>query len=183
VVLLDKPFEIGDKITVEDYEGIVENIGFRSTRIRTLDGNLVVVPNSELVNKTVLNIGKRSYIRHLANITITYDTPPEKVERAITIIKQILENNKEMHPNFPPRVYFDKFNDTSLNLIMIYWYYPPDEWQYMAFSEKVNMEILKRFNEEGIEFAFPTQTLYLANDSKRQLALKMLDNSIRHEHI
>ncbi len=176
VVLLDKPFEIGDRIVVDGYDGPVESIGFRSTRIRTLDGHLVIVPNSELVNKTVLNIGKRPYIRNVSNITITYDTPPEKVERAISIIKQLLENHEGMHSDFPPRVYFDKFNDASLNIIMIYWYHPPDYWKYMAFTEKLNFEILKRFNDEGIDFAFPTQTLYLANDDKRQLAVKLIEN-------
>ena len=76
--------------------------------------------------------------------------------------------------NFPPRVYFSGFNDWSLNILMIYWYHPPDYWRYMAFSERVNMAILDRFNAEGIEFAFPTRTLYLANDERRQLALRML---------
>ncbi len=179
VVLLDKPFEIGDRIVVEGHDGPVESIGFRSTRIRTLDGHLVVVPNSELVNKTVLNIGKRPYIRRVANITITYDTPPEKVEKAVAIIKEILAEHEGMHSDFPPRVFFDKFNDTSLNIVIMYWYHPPDYWKYMAFSEKVNMEILRRFNEEGIDFAFPTQTIYLANDNKRQLALKMLNDQMK----
>lgn len=174
VIIADKPFEIGDRVVIDGYDGPVEKVGFRSTRIRTLEGNLVTVPNGELVNKTVENIGKRPHIRHLANITITYDTPPEKVERAVNIIREILDNHEGMHPDYPPRAFFSGFNDCSLNILMLYWYRPPDYWQYQAFSEKVNMEILKRFNEEGIEFAFPTQTLYLAGDDKRELALKVL---------
>jgi MscS family membrane protein len=79
-----------------------------------------------------------------------------------------------MNPDFPPRVFFSDFNDCSLNIMMLYWYHPPDYWTYMEFTEKVNHEILTRFNEEGIEFAFPTQTLYLANDEKRQLAVRLL---------
>jgi MscS family membrane protein len=174
VILGDKPFEIGDRIVLDGHDGPVESVGFRSTRIRTLEGHLVTVPNAEMVNKTVQNIGKRPYIKRFANITITYDTPPEKVRRAVEIIKDILADHEGMNPDFPPRVFFSDFNDCSLNIMMLYWYHPPDYWTYMEFTEKVNHEILTRFNEEGIEFAFPTQTLYLANDEKRQLAVRLL---------
>lgn len=161
VIVADKPFEIGDRIIVDGHDGPVESVGFRSTKIRTLTGHQVTVPNSEMVNKTVQNIGKRPYIRRLANITITYDTPPEKVERAIEILKEIIAHHEGMHPDFPPRVFFNDFNDWSLNILMIYWYHPPHYWKYLEFSERVNKLILKRFNEEGIEFAFPTQTVYV----------------------
>ena len=164
VIMGDKPFEIGDRIVVSGHDGPVENVGFRSTKIRTLEGHLVTVPNSEIVNTTIQNIGKRPYIRHLANITITYDTPPEKVERAVAIVREILDGHEGIRPDLPPRVYFNAFNDWSLNLIVIYWYHPPDYWSYLAFAERVNMEILKRFNREGIEFAFPTQTVHLAGE-------------------
>jgi len=174
VILMDKPFEIGERIVVDNYDGPVESIGFRSTRIRTLEGHQVTIPNSEMVGKTVRNIGKRPHIRRLANITVAYDTPPEKVRRALDIIKEILNHHEGMHPEFPPRVYFNAFNDASLNIMMIYWYHPPDYWKYMQFSEHVNLQILKQFNAAGIEFAFPTQTVYLANDDKRQMALKLL---------
>ncbi|MFC1496938.1 mechanosensitive ion channel family protein [Verrucomicrobiota bacterium] len=164
VILGDRPFEIGDRIVVDGYDGPVESVGFRSTRLNTLDGHQVTVPNSEMVNKTIRNISKRPYIRRVANITITYDTSPKKIERAIEIIKEILSNHEGMRPDFPPRVYFNEFNDWSLNIIMIYWYHPPDYWKYMEFTQHTNMEILKRFNEENIEFAFPTQTICLENE-------------------
>jgi MscS family membrane protein len=161
VIFGDKPFEIGDRIVVDGHDGPVEDVGFRSTRLRTLDGHVVTVPNSEMVNKTVRNIGKRPYIRRVSNITITYDTPPEKVERAVGIIKEILKDHEGMNPDFPPRVYFNDFNEWALNILMIYWYHPPDYWSYMDFTERVNSLILQRFNKEGIEFAFPSQTVYL----------------------
>jgi len=168
VIVGDKPFEIGDRIVVEGYDGPVESVGFRSTRIRTLEGYLVTIPNAEMVNKVVCNIGKRPHIRHMANITVTYDTPPEKVDLAVAILKEILHDHEGMHPDFPPRVFFSGFNDCSLSILMIYWYHPPDYWSYMAFTEKVNGEILKRFNDEGIEFAFPTQTIYIAGQDAPQ---------------
>jgi MscS family membrane protein len=171
VIAGDKPFEIGDRVVIDGFDGPVESIGLRTTRLRTLEGHLVSIPNGELANKTIQNIGKRPYIRRLANITITYDTPPEKIRRAAEIIKEILQNHEGMHEDFPPRVYFNDLNSDSLNIIMIYWYHPPDYWSYMEFTEKVNYQIFARFNEEGIDFAFPTQTLYLAGDTKRPLTV------------
>lgn len=165
VILGDKPFEIGDRIVMDGHDGPVESVGFRSTKIRTLDGHLVTVPNSEMVNRTVQNIGRRPYIRRMANIAITYDTPPKKVERAIAIIKEILVNHEGMDPELPPHVFFNEFGDWSLNILALYWYHPPDYWKYMVFTERVNLDILTRFNAEGIEFAFPTQSVHLSGDS------------------
>jgi MscS family membrane protein len=167
VLLADKPFVLGDRVVIDGHDGPVEAVGLRSTKVRTLEGHLVTVPNGELANKTILNIGKRPYIRRLFNIGITYDTPPDKVDRAVAILKEILDSHEGMQPDFPPRVYFNGFNEYSLNIMVIYWYHPPDYWAFCEFSERVNREILRRFNEEGIEFAFPTQTLFLADDKKR----------------
>lgn len=171
VLFSDKPFEMGDRIVVDGEDGPVEEVGLRSTKIRTFDGHLVTIPNGALANKMIRNIGKRPYIRRVANITITYDTPSEKVDRAEEIIKEILDNHEGMNPDFPPRVYFSDFNADSLNILVIYWYHPPDYWAYMAFTERFNKEVFRRFNEEGIEFAFPTQTLYLAGDNARPITI------------
>jgi MscS family membrane protein len=169
VIAGDKPFEIGQRVSIDGHEGTIESIGLRSTNIRTLEGHIVTFPNGELANKTIRNIGQRYFIRRLANITITYDTPPGKIQLAIDIIKEILDNHEGLNPDLPPRVYFNEFNADSLNIQMIYWYHPPEYWQYMEFSQRVNFEIIRRFNKEGIDFAFPTQTLHLAGDPKRPL--------------
>jgi MscS family membrane protein len=171
LLFFDKPFEIGDRIVVEKHDGPVEEVGLRSTKIRTLEGHLVTIPNGALVNTNIQNIGKRPYIRRVANITITYDTPPDKVDRALDILKEILANHEGMNENFPPRVFFNEFNSDSLNILVIYWYHPPAYWDYIAFTERFNKEVLRRFNEEGIDFAFPTQTMYLAGDASRPLTL------------
>ena len=173
VIASDKPFEIGDRVVIDGFDGPVESIGLRSTRIRTLEGHLVSIPNGELANRTIQNIGKRPYIRRLSNITITYDTPPDKIKRAIDILYEILDNHEGMDPEFPPKVYFNDLNADSLNLMMIYWYHPAQYWEYMDFTQKVNMQIMQRFNDEGIDFAFPTQTLYLAGDANRPLNVGM----------
>ncbi len=172
VIFADHPFQLGERIVVNGEDGTVEEVGMRSTRIRTLDGHLVTVPNGELANQMIRNISKRPYIKRVANITVTYDTPPEKVERAIAIIKEILDaHNEKMHPDFPARVYFNDFNAASLNILVIYWFAPPNYWDFLDFDQVFNLEVLRRFNEEGIEFAFPTQTLYLAGDPSRPLNL------------
>ena len=120
------------------------------------------------------NVAKRPHIRWLTNITITYDTLPEKVEMAVSIISEALENHEGMHPDFPPRVFFNGFNEWSLNILVVAWYHPADWWPMQAWLQKTCLEILRKFNDEGIDFAFPSRTLYLANDDKRQLKLKMM---------
>lgn len=171
VLFVDKPFEMGDRIVVDGQDGSVEEVGLRSTKIRTLDGHLVTIPNGELANKMIRNIGKRPYIRRVANLTITYDTPPHKIERAIEILKEILHEHEGMRPELPPRIYFNDFNADALNIIVIYWFHPAEYWAYMEFTEQFNKEVFRRFSEEGIEFAFPTQTLYLAGDPARPLTV------------
>ncbi len=173
-IFFDKPFQVGERVVIDNYDGVVEDVGFRSTRIRTLTGHLVTIPNEKVVNSGLENIGKRPHIRWLNNITITYDTPPDRVEKAVSIIKEILDNHEGMHPDFPPRVYFNGFNDWSLNIMVIAWYHPANYWDMQEWLQRTCLEILRRFNDEGIDFAFPSRTLYLANDDNRQLKLKML---------
>jgi len=173
-ILFDKPFQVGERIVIGDHDGVVESLGFRSTRIRTLTGHLVSIPNEKIVNSAVENIGRRPHIRWVTNIGVTYDTPPEKVKRAVEIIREVLKNHEGMKGDFPPRVHFNGFNDWSLNIAVFAWYYPPDYWAFQAWVEKTCLEIMTRFEKEGLEFAFPTQTVYLANDDKRQLKMEML---------
>jgi MscS family membrane protein len=164
VIAGDHPFEIGERIIVDGHDGPVESIGLRSTRIRTLNGHLVSIPNGELANRTVLNIAKRPYIKREINIGITYDTKPEKIKEALKIVKGILNNHEGMHEDFPPRVYFNDLRSDSLNIFALYWYHPPEYWKYMEFSEKVNLQIIEQFNKAGIEFAFPTQTVHISDN-------------------
>ncbi len=173
-ILFDKPFQVGQRILIDGNDGVVETVGFRSTRIRTLTGHLLTIPNEKVVNSTVENIGMRPHIRWLNNITITYDTPPDKVEKAVAILRELLDNHEGLHPDFPPRVFFNGFNDWSLNILMLAWYHPANYWEMLAWQQRTCLEILRRFSQEGIDFAFPTQTVHLANDDARQLKLQML---------
>jgi len=165
-IFADRPFQMGDRIQVRGFDGMVEEVGFRSTRIRTLTGHLVTIPNAIIANEPVENIGRRPTIRRVLNVTVTYDTAPEKVQRAVEILREMLEARKQHFPDdWPPRVYFSDFNADSLNLAVYYWFTPPDWWQYLAFNHDFNLELLRRYNAEGIEFAFPTQTLYVKQGS------------------
>ena len=186
---LDKPFAPGQRVKIKGYEGRIEEIGLRSVKIRTLTGHQVTIPNEDVARIDIENIGRRPFIRRLFNVTITYDTPPEKIERAMEILCEILALPEKIHaesdessdrqqgeshsneainqPEFPPRVYFNELNADSLNIIVIYWYHPAEHWDYLEHATWVNMQIMERFNAEGIDFAFPTQTLHLAGDEHR----------------
>ena len=166
-IFADRPFQVGDRIRLGGFDGPVEDVGFRSTRIRTLDGHLVSVPNSKIVNDMVENIGRRPFIKRVANITITYDTTPDKIEKAVAIIKDVLAATEEVShdSDLTPRVYFNEFNDWSLNILVIYWVTPPDYWLFQQTNQKVNLAIMRAFEAESIEFAFPSQTLYVKKDN------------------
>jgi MscS family membrane protein len=179
-LLLDRPYIVGQSIAYQGFTGTVEEIGFRSTRLRIFDGTLVTIPNSDIVNGSVQNYSLRPYIRRVLNVTVPYDTPIDKIRQAVEIIKNLLEAPEFREPvhdaanpaSFPPRVHFSDFNTDSLNIQVMYYYRPSsDYWGYMAYSERLNLALMQAYETAGIEFSFPTQTLYLAGDPKRQLPL------------
>ncbi|MEO0794390.1 MAG: mechanosensitive ion channel family protein [Verrucomicrobiota bacterium] len=175
LIFADKPFKIGERVVVNGHDGVIEDIGLRSTRIRTLDGHLVTVPNEEIANNLIENIARRPYIKRTLNVTLTYDTHPDKIARAMQIIQGLLStaedggknpeelgrptNDRVNMEDFPPRIYFNDLNADSLNILVIYWFAPPDYFDYLVHCTWFNSELLRRFSDEGIEFAFPTQTI------------------------
>jgi MscS family membrane protein len=162
-IFADRPFQMGEIVKIGEHRGPVEEVGFRSTRIRTPEGHLVTIPNNVIVTSSIENIGRRPFIRRTSNITITYDSGHTKAKRAVEIIKEVLAGVQEVNTDSekPPRVYFSDFNEWSLNIYMSYWVKPADFWLYHKVNEQVNFEIMKRFKAEEIEFAFPSQTLYV----------------------
>jgi potassium-dependent mechanosensitive channel len=190
IVMAERPVRIGERIVFGNYDGFVEEVGFRSTRIRTLTDHVVMIPNASLVSESIENIERRRCIRRLFNVTITYDTPREKIVEAVQVIRNILEEDglrEPIHPVFgwdeyPPRVVFNEYNADSLNILVVYWYAPPNFWDYLLHSERVNLRILEEFERLGVEFAFPTQTLYLARDQRRPLAVELLNKGDHPAH-
>ncbi len=185
-IVLDRPFQVGERIIYSSYDGVIEEIGLRSTKLRTLTGHVVTIPNAKIVNDPVENVGQRPSIRRTMNVTITYDTPLEKIREAVEILRNLLEEDGIREPihatingaELPPRVYFNDYNAESLNIFVIYWYAPPAYWDYMDHAQRLNLRIFEEFEKAGIEFAFPTQTIYLAHDAKRQLAIEMLSKGM-----
>jgi MscS family membrane protein len=177
MILLDRPYRVGQRIKVKDHDGFVEHIGLRSTKIRLLTGSQTTIPNEEMARAEIENIERRPYIRRLTNITIMQNTPLEKVDRAVDIIKNILDNHEGMNPDLPPRVFFNDFNPDSLNILMVYWYHPSNMWEFQSFNQIVNRQIMLEFNKEGIKFSLPTTTTYLAQGDDQQLSFTVSEDS------
>lgn len=155
MLMADKPFRVGERIVFQTYDGVVEDIGLRSTRIRLLNGHQVTVPNDQLAASDIENVGRRAHIRRSADIHIPLDTPRDKVEEAVEIVRRHLDDHEGMHADFPPRVFFFDFFPTAFTIRMIYWYHPAEYWKFLEFSEKVNFAIFRDFEEQGIQFSLP----------------------------
>ena len=167
-ILTERPFEAGHLVKIKDYTGEVENVGFRSTRLRTLDGHLVSIPNSMVVDSAVENLATRPFIRRVADIAIAAQAGCGKAARAVEVIKDILAAIHEVNaiPDQPPRAYLGDFKDGALHIVVIYVVRPADVWLFYEINEQVNLEILRRFEGEGIALAFPTQTAYVKKESQ-----------------
>ncbi len=157
-IVLDKPFVIGDFIIIGDYMGTVEHIGLKTTRIRSLSGEQLVFANNDLLQSRIRNF-KRMYERRVVfTIGVVYQTPYEKMQKIPQIIREIIE---KQHPVRFDRAHFKSFGDFSLNFEIVYWVQNPDYTVYMDIQQAINLEIYKRFAEEGIEFAYPTQSIFV----------------------
>jgi MscS family membrane protein len=176
MIFMDQPYKPGQRIVVEGHDGFVEQIGLRSTKIRMLNGALTVIPNEKMASMDVENIGRRKFIRRQTSIRLAIDTPVERIETAIGIIKDILQGHEGMRPELPPRVFFDEFNPDSLNIMVSYWYHPPRRWKALAFDEQVNLEIMRRFATDGIRLACPTSRTLLSQDQGQSLQLAIDKN-------
>lgn len=161
-ILLDKPFHLGDRIRVESVDGMVEAIGLRSTRIRNLDGHHVTVPNKLMGNAIIINITRRPAIKTEMNIGLTYDTPVEKVKRATQLLEEIFQANPKTTDLI---ISFNKFADSALNIFIVHVWTGTDVKAHFAEMQALNLKIKEQFDAEKIEFAFPTQTLFVKTEA------------------
>jgi MscS family membrane protein len=155
-IFSDRPFKLNDRIKIDGYDGKVEEIGIRSTRIRTLEGRLVTIPNSSFTDNPVENVSLEPKRKVTLNLGLTYDMTPDKIEEAIGIVREIAKEVKGVEDAI--KVSFNAFGDFALNLLVIYYIEPGKN--IMDCQTKMNLLILRRFADAGIEMAFPTQTLY-----------------------
>ncbi|MDD4968889.1 MAG: mechanosensitive ion channel family protein [Paludibacter sp.] len=162
-IFTDRPFRIGDRIKVDGFDGFVEEIGIRSTRIRTLEKRLVTIPNFKLVEASVENISEEPLRRVLLKLGLTYNTSPVKMNEAMAILKD-MPNRVENVETKDIMVAFTDF--TEYSLVITFVYFITKDADVMETPTKVNSEILSAFNAAGLQFAFPTQTLYIEKEGK-----------------
>ncbi len=161
-ILADKPFQVGDWVIVGDLEGTVEEIGFRSTRIRTFADSLITVPNARMTDTAVNNMGQRTWRRYYTTVGIAYHTDPDRIQAFVEGIRAIVRSNANMRHDYYI-VELHSFGDSSLN-IMVYTFIGAANWNEELRTRHVfNLDIIRLANELQVEFAFPTQTLHLAS--------------------
>jgi MscS family membrane protein len=162
-VLLDRTFTVGDWIKVDGEEGSVEALGFRSTRIRTFYNSLVTVPNSKFITATVDNMGARRYRRLSTKFTIAYDTPPDRIEAFCEGIREIVRQHPYMRKDYY-HVYLNGLGDSALEIMVYVFWETPDWSTELRERHRFLLDCLRLARQLGVEYAFPTQTLYLRNE-------------------
>ncbi len=159
-VVVDRPFSVGDWVVVGDTEGIVEEIGFRSTRVRTFYNSLVTVPNANLVRAVVDNYGQRKYRRWKTHVGIQYDTPPEMIVAFTEGIRELVRTHPYTRKDYF-QVYLNEFADSSLNILLYIFHEVPDWSTELRERERLFLDIIRLADRLGVRFAFPTQTIHL----------------------
>lgn len=161
MIFSDRPFELGDEITVDGNTGVVETVGFRSTRFRTGTGHVITMPNGDLANKAIINVSRRRNLSRTLSLPLPPDLPPQRMEQAIEILKDILADHEGMLPSMPAKVLFSDITPSALTLQAQYWFHPPDGNRFSALNQRVNLEILRRFQAAGLTLAVPLQRVEL----------------------
>jgi MscS family membrane protein len=181
IMLAERPVRIGERVLFGNYDGVIEDVGFRCTKLRTSADHLVTIPNSALINDSIENVGRRRTIQRTLDLQVTYDTPRESVEAAVAAIRRVLAEPGIREPIHPvigwekqhPKVFFNDFNADSLNLQVAYHFAPPDQGAFNEHAQKVNFRICEEFERLGVAFAFPSRTVYLAGEGVRQIAARL----------
>ncbi|MGB2987092.1 MAG: mechanosensitive ion channel family protein [Phycisphaerae bacterium] len=159
-VLFDRPFGIGDWVVIGDVEGMVEHVGFRSTRVRTFYNSVITIPNSRMVNTNVDNYGVRRFRRAKIMLSITYSTPPDKIDAFCEGIRELIRLHPYTRKDYY-HVYFNKFAASSLDILLYLFFEAPDWSTELRERHRLFVDILRLANRIGVQFAFPTQTIWL----------------------
>ena len=162
-ILFDRPFKVGDRIQVEGVDGIVEDIGMRSTKIRTLSKTLAALPNKTVASTKIDNFAAMTKRKVKQTIGVTYDTNADQMEHAVAEIKKLILDNDSVDKDFI-LVRFTDFGDSSLNISIIYFTNTIEYDGYLAVKEKINLDIMRKLVELGLSMAFPSRTVYIVNE-------------------
>lgn len=157
-ITFDQPFIVGDVIVVDDLAGTVERIGLKSTRVRSLSGELLVFSNTDLLNSRIHNFQQMNRRRVVVKFGVTYQTPSEKLEAIPGMIGRVIEGRENVSFD---RAHFTGFGDSALKFEVVYWLESSDYSLFMDEQQAIDLELLKCFEDEGIEFAYPTQTVFV----------------------
>ena len=163
-VIVDRPFQIGDWVQIGDTKGTVEELGFRSTRIRTPYNSLVTIPNGNLVRAVVDNYGKRKYRRFKTHLGLTYDTPPDKIEAFCEGIRELIRHHPYTRTDYY-HVWLNEFGASSLDVLVYMFYEAPDYQTELRERHRLMLDIIRLADRLGVQFAFPTQTLHIYKES------------------
>lgn len=156
MIFTDKPFKIGDRIKVGGFDGTISEIGIRTSRMRTLEGRLVTIPNSQFTGNMVENVSAEPTRKVILNLGLTYDMTADQMEKGLSLLKEISAANNDIEENI--LVSFNAFGDFSLGILFIY--YIKKDCDILDTQTAMNLEILRKFGENGLDMAFPTQTIY-----------------------
>lgn len=174
VIIFDRPFRVGDRIQINGIDGLVQCVGMRSTKILTANESLYTIPNSQLETGSIENISHRGVIRYMTTIGIVYESTDAQITQSIQLLHEIADNFKgQDQPAYIPRVFFDTFGDSALNIKLIMWLKTADFKQEEAWRTELNTAIFKRFNDANINMAYNTYTQYLRTDPQHPLAVAM----------
>lgn len=173
VIFFDRPFEVGDFLVVEDKNGIVDKIGIKTTRIKTLSGEQLVFANSDLTSSRIHNYKKMQRRRIVFTVGVTYETPVEQVKMIPGLLKEIVESEDRVDFD---RAHLRAFGDSSLDYEIVYIINSADYNTYMDIQQDFNFQIYQKFSELSISIAFPTRTLYLRNENGMKLRLDLENN-------
>jgi len=160
-ILLDRPFEVGDFIIIGEYLGAVEHIGLKTTRIRSLGGEQLVFSNTDLTNSRVRNYKRMEQRRVVFDLGVTYQTPTEKIEKIPVTIEDII---KKTDKTIFDRAHFKSYGDFCLDFEVVYYVMSSDYNVYMDIQQSINLAIKREFDKLGIEFAYPTHTVFVAKE-------------------
>jgi MscS family membrane protein len=162
-IVADYPFDVGDWIKTKDVEGTVEDIGFRSTKVRTFGNSLVAVPNATLAGSAIENFSRMFKRRISFRVGVTYETTPEQMREAVARVRDVLRNHDDIRQDFW-LVYFTDFAASAME-IMIYCFSKTTVWaEFLAVRESLNLQVMQALEEIGVEFAFPSQAVYMRAD-------------------